>query len=1784
MSAHEHDNKILSPSGEMMLSARKVAKRLDCAPDYVGRLCREGKLKGVRVRNAWFVDERSVTRFEASRVFAKQQRAEELSEQRRREGIEYKKQNAPTIERARIHASEFVSKYRVPQHTVVAFGVALVSGALVCAAATAAVSLSVRSTTFGSAVGTADSPLFGVQTASVLPVLASLEDAVVSTVAHIASTLFVGTGSQYALNVKKTAQTNSSTTPTISNTATRSASVPSITLAQSQPQIIQHNTYPVVERTILKTVVGTSTGVTEAELDTKLEQLSASIQSHLPGITTPTGYVAMGGAVTNITQTIQPVVADDYLPLSGGALTGPLTSALNDTATTTSTFGGSIDLLSGCFSLNGICVIGAGSTTLAVPWGNMTGSIANQTDLQQALNTKLALADWYATTTDALAEGTTNKYYTDDRVNAYLDASSTVAKTYANNTFTGNNTFGNLAVATFDVSSGLITSNGTSLAFASPNSEDTTFGLGAGNQNQLGTDVTGDSSFGYQALASDGSGIWNTAVGTNALNNNDSGSFNTSLGASSLVYNNAGSGNTALGYASLFYNTNAASTTAVGFEAGVGRGFYANKGSTLVGAYSGFNNTNRSDYNTFLGTSAGWNVTTGSDNILIGVQYNAGGPNALSTGSNNIGIGWNTAFPSALASNQLNIGNMIYGTIPATSTDILLHAPTTGAIGIGTTSPWAKFAVQTNNGDTATTLFAIASSTALTNTTLFSVDNTGSTTIANGVNLTSGCFAVNGSCLSSASSTLFADSNLFSGANTFSGTNTFLGNNAFATVTASAFILPSLTNAALAVNSVGGVYAAATTTAGTGLAYSGNTFNVTGLTTTQFASPNISQWTNDAKYFATTSTDYFLSQRSTSNLAEGTNLYFTSARAQAALAGLYESPLTFSTGLTRVGNIIAATFGTTSLSAGAGIAYNTTTGQITNTGILTNAGDWAGTWQGNAPSAFQPALGYTPYNATNPSNYIALGALSASAPLSYNNTTGQFTITQAGTGANGYLSSTDWNTFNNKQPAGNYDTFAYPFALAGNATSTLVAFNGGLTSYASTTIGDGNQTGGLTVSGGATTTGNAYFGGNVGIGTATPYSPLFVVASNNNNFLSGIAPSNVSEIIRNNSSVNNNYSGIGFDVSGATSANYTGVVGAYRTGAGGQGGLYFAYQPNTAGGNGTIGAVLSQNGYFGIGTTTPYAQLSVATQPNANGSQSTLFAIASSTNYVSGAATSTLFAVTNSGNVGIGTAAPNSLFEVTGVDSASTPLARVSNSSSTYLGLATQGIVLNRISNSASNLNLTTRLVSGSWGVGGGSIVFNPNNIEAGRFISTGSFGIGTTSPFAQLSVATQPNANGSQSTLFAIASSTNYVSGAATSTLFSVSNTGAVSMNFPANSSSLTIGQSGSSQQVLVNASSYIRFGVGLIPNAAMGGLGTVGAAWNTYMNYATTTNTAYFGSNVGIGTTSPYAKLSVHANNGETNTTLFAIASSTATATTTLFSVSNTGVVTINGPFSCTLGNGSSVSNCSSASDQRLKDNITSLNASSSLSAIDQLNAVSFDWNAWMLGNGASTSTQYGFIAQDVAKIFPNLVHQNSSSGYFTLDYQGLFAPIVGAIQEISHELSALEATVAGFAESFTSKQVTTDKLCVTKSGGGSVCVTGDQLQQMLSGVGVAGSGSGASGGSLSSSSSSGLASGSGNSGSSAANSPTAPVLTVVGDSPTSLTVGDTYSDLGVTIVDAASPNIGYQVSVDGGATTTPDQIHIDTSAAGTHTIIYSATDQAGLTGYATRTVNVASSTPAH
>lgn len=82
----------------------------------------------------------------------------------------------------------------------------------------------------------------------------------------------------------------------------------------------------------------------------------------------------------------------------------------------------------------------------------------------------------------------------------------------------------------------------------------------------------------------------------------------------------------------------------------------------------------------------------------------------------------------------------------------------------------------------------------------------------------------------------------------------------------------------------------------------------------------------------------------------------------------------------------------------------------------------------------------------------------------------------------------------------------------------------------------------------------------------------------------------------------------------------------------------------------------------------------------------------------------------------------------------------------------------------------------------------------------------------------------------------------------------------------------------------------------------------------------------------------------------------------------------------------------------------------------------------------------------------------------------------------------------------------------------------------------------------------------------------------LTVGSNNPAKIKLNSDYSDQGATVTaPAADTNLTVLASVDGGATTTISGITISTSAAGTHTILYGATDSFGNTGTVSRTVIV-------
>lgn len=115
------------------------------------------------------------------------------------------------------------------------------------------------------------------------------------------------------------------------------------------------------------------------------------------------------------------------------------------------------------------------------------------------------------------------------------------------------------------------------------------------------------------------------------------------------------------------------------------------------------------------------------------------------------------------------------------------------------------------------------------------------------------------------------------------------------------------------------------------------------------------------------------------------------------------------------------------------------------------------------------ALGYTPYNGTDAS---IRNLFSATAPLSYSS--GLYSISQATTSSNGYLSSTDWNIFNGKESV---LTFTAPLVRTTNAisiTQATTSTNGYLSSADWTTFNSKQATITLTTTG----TGAATFSAN----------------------------------------------------------------------------------------------------------------------------------------------------------------------------------------------------------------------------------------------------------------------------------------------------------------------------------------------------------------------------------------------------------------------------------------------------------------------------------------------------------------------------------------------------------------------------------------------------------------------------------------------------------------------------------------------------------------------------------
>jgi hypothetical protein len=349
----------------------------------------------------------------------------------------------------------------------------------------------------------------------------------------------------------------------------------------------------------------------------------------------------------------------------------------------------------------------------------------------------------------------------------------------------------------------------------------------------------------------------------------------------------------------------------------------------------------------------------------------------------------------------------------------------------------------------------------------------------------------------------------------------------------------------------------------------------------------------------------------------------------------------------------------------------------------------------------------------------------------------------------------------------------------------------------------------------------------------------------------------------------------------------------------------------------------------------------------------------------------------------------------------------------------------------------------GATGAGSNSAVLGNSSIT--KTILQGNVGIGTTTPGGTLSVVSSNTTGTTTSSAFNL-SANSLTTGtglyAASSTLTSgylvdlqVSGTAAA-----ASQKALNILTTGA------NANAGITTYGAYISNTHSG---TTSVDYGLYVNAssgATNYGLIVDGGNVGIGTTTPGSKLTVvgtltssggdinlnassnYAVNIGTGTTNVGIAIGNTNNTTTFagpVTMSNatitlSGLASNTGTYLCLNGTTvvkDSASACTTGSSIRWKQNVQTMG--DALAVLNELRPVTFNW---IPGMTAANGGQYdfGFIAEEVNNIFPNLISTDSDGQISGLSYTGLIPIVTRAVQEQQQQITNIQSDIVALKNS--------------------------------------------------------------------------------------------------------------------------------------------------------------------
>lgn len=155
--------------------------------------------------------------------------------------------------------------------------------------------------------------------------------------------------------------------------------------------------------------------------------------------------------------------------------------------------------------------------------------------------------------------------------------------------------------------------------------------------------------------------------------------------------------------------------------------------------------------------------------------------------------------------------------------------------------------------------------------------------------------------------------------------------------------------------------------------------------------------------------------------------------------------------------------------------------------------------------------------------------------------------------------------------------------------------------------------------------------------------------------------------------------------------------------------------------------------------------------------------------------------------------------------------------------------------------------------------------------------------------------------------------------------------------------------------------------------------------------------GGNVGIGTANPSGKLDVTVNGASAWAGIFNYNSGSPSGQYGIWTHGSTYALYADGPAYATAFYYSS--------DASLKKNIKII--PDALDKVLELKGVEFDWKK-------DGSSSIGLIAQDVEKVFPELVEADKNTGLKSVEYGNLVAPLIEAIKEQQKQIDDLKKQI--------------------------------------------------------------------------------------------------------------------------------------------------------------------------